>query len=345
MQVGTVPLGGGAALPLQTMLTTSTKDVEASLLQISQVAGAGCDIIRVAVESKTDLEPFAAICAESALPVVADIHFDYKLAVGAAERGAAKLRINPGNIGSWDKVDAVIDAAGEAGIPIRIGVNAGSLEESLKREEGLGLVEKMRRSAEAYVAHFEARGFRDIVLSAKASEVPATIEVYRLLSQALPHIPLHLGVTEAGTAWQGTIRSSAGIGTLLAEGIGDTFRVSLTAEPVEEIRVSRALLSALELSPKPDPVLVSCPTCSRCKVDMFSIAQEVESRLLAMETPLKVAVMGCVVNGPGEAQDADVGVACGKGTGAIFAKGQVLYTVNESEILDALFKEIANATD
>ena len=338
--VGNVPLGGGAALPLQSMLTTSTQDVEGCLDQIASLATAGCNIVRLAVESSKDIEPFATLCAESALPVVADIHFDYRLAVKAAACGAAKLRINPGNIGSNDRVDAVIDAAGEAGIPIRIGVNSGSLEEALAGDISLSLANKMVRSATQFVEHFEARGFRDIVLSAKASDVPTTIEVYQELSAALPHVPLHLGVTEAGTAWQGSIRSAVGIGTLLSSGIGDTLRVSLTADPLEEIRVAKVILSSLDLGSVAAPQLISCPTCSRCKVDLFAIAAEIEARLAQIEAPLKVAVMGCVVNGPGEAADADLGVACGKGTGAIFAKGKVLYTVKELEIVDALFKEL-----
>lgn len=343
--VGTVPLGGGAPLPVQSMLTAATRDTTACLKQIDALQNAGCDIVRVAVESKRDLAPFADLCAESPLPVVADIHFDYKLAVAAAQAGAAKLRINPGNIGGYEKVDAVLEAAGEAGIPIRIGVNAGSLESDIKERTELSLAQKLALSAQHYAQHFEKRGFNDVVLSAKASDVPTTLDAYRALSESLPHLPLHVGVTEAGTAWQGTIRSAVGIGALLAQGIGDTLRVSLTADPCEEIRVARAILSALELVDAKAPTLISCPTCSRCKVDLFGIANTVEERLASVDAPLKVAVMGCVVNGPGEASDADYGVACGKRTGAIFAKGQVLYTVEESQIVDALFKEIDHAID
>lgn len=338
--VSDVAVGGGAPIPVQSMLTTSTQDVEACLAQIAALQDAGCDIIRAAVESKRDLDAFQAICGESQLPVVGDIHFDYRLAVEAAKRGAAKLRINPGNIGSKDKVDAVIDAAGEAKVPIRIGVNSGSLEEDIRQAGDLSLASKLVLSAESSVEYFESRGFHDLVLSAKASDVPTTIEVYQRLSQALPHIPLHLGVTEAGTAWWGSIRSSVGIGALLAEGIGDTFRISLTADPVEEIRVARVVLASLGLGAQDLPTLISCPTCSRCKVDLMSIANEVEQRLVAVKKPLKVAVMGCIVNGPGEAAEADVGVACGKGTGAIFAKGEVLYTVSEDQIISALFTEL-----
>jgi (E)-4-hydroxy-3-methylbut-2-enyl-diphosphate synthase len=322
------------------MLTTSTRDVDSCLGQIASLADAGCQIIRLAVESRRDLDPFEAICAGSVLPVVADIHFDYRLAVEAAQRGAAKLRINPGNIGSRDRVEAVINAARGAGIPLRIGVNAGSLQPELREAEGLSLAERMLRSTLSFVEHFEACGFTDLVLSAKASDVSATIEAYRKLSQALPGFPLHLGVTEAGTVWQGSIRSAVGIGTLLAEGIGDTLRVSLTADPLEELRVARGILTSLGLASAAGPVLVSCPTCSRCKVDLIGIAEEVERRLATVKAPLKLAVMGCVVNGPGEAADADLGVACGRGSGVIFARGEVLYTVEESQILDALFREL-----
>jgi len=335
-----VPLGDGAPVVVQSMLACSTNDVEACLTQIRVLADEGCSIIRLAVESSRDLAPFETICKESLMPVVADVHFDYRLAVEASRRGAAKLRINPGNIGGMDKIDAVIDAAGEAGIPIRIGVNSGSLSDEIRAYEALGLAGKLVLSATKLVEHFETRSFKDIVLSVKAPYVDETIEAYRTLSMVLPHIPLHLGVTEAGTAWAGSIRSAVGIGALLAEGIGDTIRVSLTADPVEEIRVAHEILAALNLSTVKKATLISCPTCSRCKVDLISIATEVEQRLGAINEPLRVAVMGCVVNGPGEAAEADVGVACGKESGAIFAKGKVLYTVEEGQIIEALFKEL-----
>lgn len=343
IKVGSVPVGGGAAISVQSMLTAATREVETCLQQIENLASAGCNIIRVAVESSRDLAAFETLCKESSLPVVADVHFDYRLAVGAAKRGAAKLRINPGNIGSMDKVDAIIEAAGEAHIPIRIGVNSGSLEADIVQNQNLSMAQKLVASAERFATYFFKRGFEAMILSAKASDVPTTIEAYRSLSQKLPSIPLHLGVTEAGTAWQGGIRSAVGMGTLLAEGIGDTLRVSLTADPVEEVRTAYAILNALNLSTKTQAVLISCPTCSRCKVDLMSIAEKVEQRLAQLELPLKVAVMGCVVNGPGEAADADLGVACGKGTGALFSKGKVLYTVPEAEILDALFLELDTA--
>ena len=273
------------------------------------------------------------------MPIVADIHFDYRLAIGAVAAGAAKLRINPGNIGSWEKVDAVIDAAGEAGVAIRIGVNAGSLDAALAARDDLTQPEKLVASSLEFVEHFERRGFTDIVLSAKAHSVPTTLETYRALSRELPQVPLHLGVTEAGTVQQGTIKSAVGLGILLLEGIGDTMRVSLTADPVAEPPVCWGILQALGLRRR-GPELVSCPTCGRTQVDLIPIANEVERRLRTCTKPISVAVMGCVVNGPGEAGDADVGVACGRGVGMLFRHGEVIRKVPEAEIVDALMEEI-----
>lgn len=335
--VGGVAIGGGAPVVVQSMTNTDTRDAEATLAQIARLAEAGCEIVRVAIPHADALDAFAEICGSSPLPVVADIHFDHRLAVGAARRGAAKLRINPGNIGSTERVDAVIDAAGEARIPIRIGVNAGSLAEEFA-DLDWPLADKLVASANAFCEHFAARGFTDIVVSAKASSVPVTIAAYRALARELPY-PLHLGVTEAGTTRAGTVKSSIGLGVLLAEGIGDTLRVSLTADPVEEIAVAWDILSALDIRRR-GPELVSCPTCGRCEIDLIPIAQEVERRLREIRTPLTVAVMGCVVNGPGEARDADIGVAAGKGVGLIFAKGEPVRKVPEAEIVDALFVEI-----
>lgn len=269
---------------------------------------------------------------------MADIHFDYRLAIAAVEHGASKLRINPGNIGSWDRVDAVIDAAGQAGAAIRIGVNAGSLDKDIASREDLTQVDKLVASSMQFVDHFEARGFTDIVLSAKAHSVSTTLETYRRLSSELPQIPLHLGVTEAGGIQQGTIKSSIALGALLAEGIGDTMRVSLTADPVEEVPVAWGILSALELRRR-GPEIVSCPTCARCQVDLIEIADEVTRRLASCTKPITVAVMGCVVNGPGEASDADVGVACGRGSALLFRHGEVVRKVDESQIVDALIEE------
>lgn len=339
VMVGSVPLGGGSPVVVQSMTCTPTVDADATLAQVNALVDAGCDLVRVTVPSREALGPFARICRESPVPIVADIHFDYRLAIGAVRAGAAKLRINPGNIGDWERVDAVIDAAGEAGAAIRIGVNAGSLDKRIAERDDLTQPEKLVASSLEFVEHFEKRGFDDIVLSAKAHSVPTTIETYRALSRELPHVPLHLGVTEAGTVQQGTIKSAVGLGVLLAEGIGDTMRVSLTADPVEEPPVCWGILQSLGLRRR-GPELVSCPTCGRTQVDLIGLAEEVGERLKGCSKPISVAVMGCVVNGPGEASDADVGVACGRGVGMVFRHGEVIRKVPEAQIVDALMEEI-----
>lgn len=339
VRVGSVTIGGGAPVVVQSMTSTDTADAMATLEQVRALAAAGCDVVRISVPTREAVEGFREVCASSPVPIVADIHFDYRLALAALEAGAAKLRINPGNIGSWEKVDAVIDAAGEAGAAIRIGVNAGSLEDDIASREELTLPEKLVMSSERFVEHFEARGFTDIVLSAKAHDVRTTIDTYRALSRELPQVPLHLGVTEAGTVRQGTIKSSVGLGVLLAEGIGDTLRVSLTADPVEEPPVAWGILECLGIRRR-GPELVSCPTCGRTQVDLIGLAEEVERRLTGVTKPISVAVMGCVVNGPGEASGADVGVACGRGCGLIFKHGEVVRKVPEDRIVDELMAEI-----
>lgn len=339
VMVGSVPLGGGSPVVVQSMTCTPTVDADATLAQVNALVDAGCDLVRVTVPSREALGPFERICRESPVPIVADIHFDYRLAIGAVRAGAAKLRINPGNIGDWERVDAVIDAAGEAGAAIRIGVNAGSLDKRIAERDDLTQPEKLVASSLEFVEHFEKRGFDDIVLSAKAHSVPTTIETYRALSRELPHVPLHLGVTEAGTVQQGTIKSAVGLGVLLAEGIGDTMRVSLTADPVEEPPVCWGILQSLGLRRR-GPELVSCPTCGRTQVDLIGLAEEVGERLKGCSKPISVAVMGCVVNGPGEASDADVGVACGRGVGMVFRHGEVIRKVPEYQIVDALMEEI-----
>ncbi len=339
VRVGSVTIGGGAPVVVQSMTSTDTADAAATLEQVRALAAAGCDLVRVSVPTREAVEGFREVCAASPVPIVADIHFDYRLALAALEAGAAKLRINPGNIGSWEKVDAVIDAVGEAGAAIRIGVNAGSLEDDIASREELTLPEKLVLSSERFVEHFEARGFTDIVLSAKAHDVRTTIDTYRALSRELPQVPLHLGVTEAGTVRQGTIKSSVGLGVLLAEGIGDTLRVSLTADPVEEPPVAWGILECLGIRRR-GPELVSCPTCGRTQVDLIGLAEEVERRLTGVTKPIAVAVMGCVVNGPGEASGADVGVACGRGCGLIFKHGEVVRKVPEDRIVDELMAEI-----
>lgn len=337
VRVGSCVIGGGHPITIQSMTNTDTKDVAATLAQIALLAEAGCEIVRVAIPHRDALPAFSEICASSSLPVVADVHFDHTIAMDAAAGGAAKLRINPGNIGDLTRVDAVIDAAGAAGIPIRIGVNAGSLAPQYQ-DLDWSLADKLVASAVAFCEHFESRGFSDIVVSAKASSVLATVEAYRRLAEEIRY-PLHIGVTEAGTALVGTVKSSAGLGILLADGIGDTLRVSLTAPPEQEVRVGWEILAALDIRRR-TPELVSCPTCGRCQVDLISIADAISERLATRKTAIKVAVMGCVVNGPGEARDADIGVAAGKGLGVIFAKGETVRKVPEDQIVEALMAEI-----
>lgn len=339
VMVGDVPMGGGAPVVVQSMLNAPADDVTANLSQIESLAAAGCEIVRMALPRRDCLDVFEAVCGASPLPVVADIHFDATSAIEAARRGASKLRINPGNIGGLAKTDAVLDAAGEAGIPIRIGVNAGSLDEALARRDDLTLAQKLAHSAADYVRHCESRGFHDLVVSAKAHDVMTTVATYRQLAVELPQVPLHIGVTEAGTTFQGVIKSACGLGILLEEGIGDTLRISLTDDPVQEIRACWTLLGALDLRRR-GPELISCPTCGRCQVNLIGLAREVEERISQLDKPLKVAVMGCVVNGPGEAADADIGVACGAGSGVVFSKGDVVRKVEEAAIVDALMEEI-----
>lgn len=347
VNVGGVKMGGGAPVVVQSMTcvpmvddgTGPRLDVAGNLEQIRALADAGCEVVRVAVPNRDSLDCFAEVVAQSPLPVVADVHFDHLIAIGAAQRGAAKLRINPGNIGKMERVDAVIDAAGQTGTPIRIGVNAGSLDPVYREKGGWSLADKLVASAVSFVEHFESRGFSDIVVSTKAHDVMATVEAYQRLARELPEVPLHIGVTEAGTQLQGAVKSAAGLGILLSQGIGDTMRISLTADPVEEVRVCWMLLSALGLR-RNAPELVSCPTCSRCQVDMIPIATEVERRLRDVRKPLRVAVMGCAVNGPGEARDCDVGVACGRDEGLLFVHGESVRKVPADQIVDALFAQI-----
>ena len=338
--VGGVPLGGGAPCVVQSMLCVAPDDVAANLAQAQALADAGCEVVRMAIPRKECLDAFESVCKQSPLPVVADIHFSAGIAIEAARRGAAKLRINPGNIGGLEATNPVIDAAGAAGIPIRIGVNAGSLDDALAARDDLTLPEKLAESAACYVDYFEGRGFTDLVVSAKASDVTTTVEAYRLLAKRIPQVPLHIGITEAGTLFQGLVKSASGLGILLEEGIGDTLRISLTDDPVQEIRACWTLLSALDLRRR-GPEIISCPTCGRCQVDLIGLAKQVEDRLQTVAKPIKVAVMGCVVNGPGEAKHADIGVACGQESGVIFAHGETLRKVTEAEIVDALMDEIA----
>lgn len=339
VEVGGVRIGGGAPCVVQSMLNAAPDDVQANLEQVVQLKEAGCEVVRMAIPHKKCLDTFEKVCAQAELPIVADIHFSADIAVEAAKRGASKLRINPGNIGGLEKTHLVIEAARAAKIPIRIGVNAGSLDDKLAAREDLSFPEKLVHSALSYVEFCESHDFHDIVVSAKAHDVMTTVRTYRMLSERLPHVPLHIGVTEAGTLFQGIIKSASGLGILLESGIGDTMRISLTDDPREEVRACWTLLSSLDLRHR-NPEIISCPTCGRCQVDLISLAKEVEGRLANRVLPLKVAVMGCVVNGPGEAADADLGVACGAGSGVVFSQGKILRKVEESAIVDALMEEL-----
>ena len=334
IHVGSVPVGGGAPVSIQSMTNTPTHDVEATVEQIRALTTAGCDIVRVAVPDMAAARAIPAIKDAITIPLVADIHFDYRLALAAVEGGVDKIRINPGNIGGEDRVKAVADACRANGVPIRIGVNGGSLEKELLAKYGGPTPEALVESAQGHIRLLEKYGFEDICVSLKSSSVPVTMEAYRQMHQVCPY-PLHLGVTEAGTLRMGTIKSAVGIGGLLAQGIGDTLRVTLTADPVEEIAVARDILRAVGLR-KDGPELISCPTCGRTRIDLIPMAKEVEERLKGVDKPITVAVMGCVVNGPGEARHADVGIAGGDGVGVLFRKGEIVRTVEEAHLVDAL---------
>jgi (E)-4-hydroxy-3-methylbut-2-enyl-diphosphate synthase len=337
INVGKVPVGGGAPVSVQSMCITKTADINATLQQIAELATAGCDIVRVAVPDTDDAAALKAIAAKSTIPVVADIHFQWKYAMAAIEAGCAGVRINPGNIKKHDKVKLIAQEAAARGIPIRVGVNAGSLQKEILAKHGGPTPEALVESALFEVGILESVGFGDVKISVKHQNPVMMIQAYRLLAERC-YYPLHLGVTEAGTPKDGIIKSTVGIGTLLAEGIGDTIRVSLTAHPVEEVKVGNAILGALGLRPKKLD-LVACPSCGRAEVDVFSLANAVEERMGEIDAPLRVAVMGCIVNGPGEAREADIGVASGKGKGQIFRGGKVIRTVPESEIVDSLMHE------
>ena len=334
IRVGGVAVGGSAPVSVQTMCSTKTWDVEATVRQIRAMQAAGADIVRIAVPDMEAARAVSAIKEQVEVPLVADIHFDYRLALEAAARGIDKIRINPGNIGGEENVRAVAEACRARGIPIRIGVNAGSLEKRLLEKYGHPCAEAMVESARDHARLLERWGFEDICLSLKTSSVPLTVETYRLASQVFDY-PLHLGVTETGTEWNGTIQSAVGIGTLLCEGIGNTIRVSLTADPVREVSAGIAILKAAGLRPG-GVRFVSCPTCGRTEIDLISLANEVENRVQDMDRDITVAVMGCVVNGPGEAREADYGIAGGKGKGILFKKGVVLGTYPYEELCDRL---------
>ncbi len=335
IHVGNVAVGGGAPVSIQSMTNTRTDDVEATLRQIRELAAAGCQIIRVAVPDMAAARAVGKIKEQCPIPLVVDIHFDYKLALEAIAAGADKVRINPGNIGDKDRVKAVADACRQRGVPIRIGVNGGSLEKPLLAKYGGVCPEAMVESAFGHIRLLEQFDFDDICVSLKSSSVPMTMKAYQLMSQE-SNYPLHIGVTEAGTVRMGTLKSAVGIGGLLAMGIGDTMRVSLSADPVEEVYAARDILKAAGVR-KEGAELVSCPTCGRTRIDLISLANEVEQRLKAVEKPITVAVMGCVVNGPGEASAADCGIAGGVGEGLLFKKGQIVKKVPQDQLVDELF--------
>lgn len=340
VKVGSCYIGGDSPVTIQSMTNTDTRDVNATLTQINALYEAGCEIIRCAVPDMKAAEALKEICERSPMPVVADIHFDYKLALAAIENGVSALRINPGNIGSVEKVKAVVEVAKAKNIPIRIGVNSGSLEKEILERDGYPTAKGLVESALKHVRILEELEFYDIVISIKSSDVTMMIDAYRLMSESCNY-PLHLGVTESGTPFRGTIKSSIGLGTLLAEGIGDTIRVSLTSDPIEEIKVAKEILKALNLR-KSGLQFVSCPTCGRTQINLIKIAEEVEKRLENINKNIKVAVMGCAVNGPGEAREADIGIAGGRGEGLIFKKGIIVRKVKEEDLIEELMKEIEN---
>ena len=338
IHVGSVAVGGGAPVSIQSMLNTRTTDVEGSLSQIRALAAAGCEIARLAVPDQEAAAAFGTIAAQSPLPLVADIHFDYHLAIAAAENGAAKIRINPGNIGGEDRVKAVVDCCKAHHIPIRIGVNGGSLEKGLLQKYGHPTPEALVESAFSHIALLEKHGFYDICVSMKSSSVPLMMAAYRLFAEKSDY-PLHLGVTETGTETMGVLKSAMGIGGLLCLGIGDTIRVSLTADPVREVLAAKSILKAAGLR-KEGVNLIACPTCGRTRIDLIGLANQVEEALKDCQKPITVAVMGCIVNGPGEAREADVGIAGGEDCGVLFVKGQLKEKLPYDQLLPALLRYI-----
>jgi (E)-4-hydroxy-3-methylbut-2-enyl-diphosphate synthase len=336
-----VRIGGDAPVVIQSMTNTSTEDVEATVKQIEALAAAGCRIVRVTVPNQNAAKAFASIRQATKVPLVADIHFQYKLAIAAIEAGADKIRINPGNIGSEDKVQAVVDAARQARVAIRIGVNSGSLEKHLLEKYGGPTPQALLESALSYFRMMERFSFDNYIVSIKASDVPTTIGACRLLAEH-SDCPQHIGITESGTPRTGAIRSAVGLGALLAEGIGDTIRVSLAGDPLQEVPVAREILKALDLAQ--GPVVLACPTCGRTQIEVAALAEKVENMVSGISAPIKIAVMGCIVNGPGEARDADLGIAGGRGEGEIFVKGASVAKVKEDELLPTLWKYVQELT-
>lgn len=337
IQIGNVPVGGAAPISVQSMCSTDTRDVAATVAQVQALQAAGCEIVRCAVPDAAAAQALADIRSRIDIPLIADIHFDYRLALAALEAGVQGLRLNPGNIGARWKVAEIVRACSERRVPIRIGVNAGSLEKPLLEKYGRPSAEAMVESALGHIRILEDLDFREIKVSLKASDVRRTVAAYRLLAEQVDY-PLHIGITEAGTTWSGTIKSAIGLGSLLLDGIGDTLRVSLTGDPVEEVRVGWEILKSLELRDR-GPVFISCPTCGRCEIDLIEIAEEVEQRLHDLPVKLTIAVMGCVVNGPGEAREADLGIAGGRGQGILFRHGEILRKVPQHELANALVEE------
>jgi (E)-4-hydroxy-3-methylbut-2-enyl-diphosphate synthase len=338
IRVGSLSIGGDAPITVQSMTNTDTRNAAATIEQIKRLEEAGCDIVRVAVPDSEAAEAVKSIRKAIGIPLVADIHFDYRLALACIENGADKIRLNPGNIGDSSRVKKVVDLAKARGIPIRIGVNSGSLEKPILEKYGGVTAEGMVESALGHARLLEELEYEEIAFSLKASSVPMTIEAYRLMSRKTDY-PLHIGVTEAGTLFAGTVKSAAGLGCLLAEGIGDTLRVSLTGDPVEEIKVGIELLKALGIR-KDGVEFVSCPTCGRCRIDLIQVANEVEQRLAGSKKNIRVAVMGCAVNGPGEAREADIGIAGGDGEALLFKKGKIIRKIPQDRIADELIAEI-----
>lgn len=338
IKVGNLTIGGSDEVIIQSMCTTKTANVEATVAEILRLEEAGCQIVRVTVNNMEAAEAIKEIKKQIHIPLVADIHFDYRLALAAIENGIDKVRINPGNIGRREKIEAVVKACKEKGIPIRIGVNAGSLENHLLEKYGYPTAEAMVESAKFHIGILEELDFHDIIVSLKASDVPMAIKAYQMAAEAFDY-PLHLGITEAGTLFSGTVKSAAGLGALLAMGIGSTIRISLSADPVEEVKVCRELLKSFGLITNA-ATLISCPTCGRLDIDLFSIANEVEAYISKIKVPIKVSVLGCAVNGPGEAREADIGIAGARGEGMLFRYGEMIRKVPEAELLSELKKEI-----
>ena len=338
IHIGNIAIGGGAPISVQSMTNTKTTDTAATVAQINALQAAGCDIVRLAVPDMDAAKNLGNIIQKVNVPLVADIHFDYRLALEAINQGISALRLNPGNIGGEDNVKAMVSEAKKHHIPIRIGVNAGSLDKAMLDKYGGVTAEALVASAMQHVRILEQQDFYDMKISLKAHDVPLTLEAYQLMSETVDY-PLHLGITEAGTAKTGMIKSAVGIGALLAQGIGDTFRISLTGDPVVEVKVANEILKSLGLK-EYGPTLISCPTCGRTSIDLAGIADVVAERLSSVTKPISVAVMGCVVNGPGEARGADVGIAGGKGEGLVFRKGEILRKVPEEKLVEELFKEI-----